>query len=152
VPVGHCAPSEDWATDGAITWGYSVHSWPASTLRQFLDASRAANDRHDALWVLLATTGMRRGEALGLRWNDVDLDAARIRIVQTIIQTRSVVSVGEPKTAGDGAQFPSIPPRSRSCERTGTGCSRRGCSSAPTSTIWVSCSTNPMGHGFDPTQ
>ncbi len=76
-----------------------VHAWDAATLRQFLDASRAAEDRHHALWVLLATTGMRRGEALGLRWSDVDLDAGRARIVQTIIQTRNVVSVGEPKTA-----------------------------------------------------
>jgi integrase len=76
-----------------------VHAWDAPTLRQFLDASRAAEDRHHALWVLLATTGMRRGEALGLRWSDVDLDAGRARIVQTIIQTRNVVSVGEPKTA-----------------------------------------------------
>jgi integrase len=72
-----------------------VHAWDASALRQFLDASRAAEDRHHALWVLLATTGMRRGEALGLRWSDVDLDAGRARIVQT----RNVVSVGEPKTA-----------------------------------------------------
>jgi integrase len=76
-----------------------VHAWDATTLRQFLDASRAAEDRHHALWVLLATTGMRRGEALGLRWGDVDLDAGRARIVQTITQTRNVVSVGEPKTA-----------------------------------------------------
>jgi integrase len=76
-----------------------VHAWDAPTLRQFLDASRAAEDRHHALWALLATTGMRRGEALGLRWSDLDLDAGRARIVQTIIQTRNVVSVGEPKTA-----------------------------------------------------
>ena len=48
---------------------------------------------------LLATTGMRRGEALGLRWSDLDLDAARLRVVQTIIQTRSKVMIGEPKTA-----------------------------------------------------
>jgi integrase len=76
-----------------------VHSWDTATLRQFLDASHSAGDRYHGLWVLLATTGMRRGEALGLRWADVDLDAGRARIVQTIIQTRSVVSVGEPKTA-----------------------------------------------------
>jgi len=76
-----------------------VHTWDATTLRQFLDESRAADDRHHPLWVLLATTGMRRGEALGLRWSEVDLDAGRARIVQTIIQTRNVVSVGEPKTA-----------------------------------------------------
>ena len=58
-----------------------------------------ADDRLHALWVLLATTGMRRGEALGLRWSDVDLDAGRLRVVQTIIQTRSKVTIGEPKTA-----------------------------------------------------
>jgi len=50
-------------------------------------------------WVLLATTGMRRGEALGLRWSDIDLDASRLRVVQTITQIRSRVSVGEPKTS-----------------------------------------------------
>ena len=49
--------------------------------------------------MLLATTGMRRGEAIGLRWTDVDLDTGRLRIVQTITQIRSKVTVGEPKTA-----------------------------------------------------
>ncbi len=76
-----------------------VHSWDAKTLREFLAASAASGDRLHALWVLLATTGMRRGEALELRWSDVDLDAGRLRVVQTIIQVRSKVTVGEPKTA-----------------------------------------------------
>lgn len=76
-----------------------VHAWDAKTLREFLDASRESEDRLHGLWVLLATTGMRRGEALGLRWADVDLDAGRVRVVQTIVQTGRVVSVGEPKTA-----------------------------------------------------
>lgn len=74
-------------------------SWDTANLRDFLAASAARNDRLHALWVLLATTGMRRGEALGLRWSDVDLDAGRLRVVQTIIQIRSQVTVGEPKTA-----------------------------------------------------
>ena len=76
-----------------------IRAWDAATLRAFLDASNQAADRLYALWVLLATTGMRRGEAIGLRWSDLDLDAARLRVVQTIIQTRSTVSIGEPKTA-----------------------------------------------------
>jgi integrase len=74
-------------------------AWDAITLRGFLDASRAAGDRMHALWVLLATTGMRRGEALGLRWADTDLDGGRVRVVQTITQTRGQIFVGEPKTA-----------------------------------------------------
>ena len=75
-----------------------IHAWDAVTLRRFLDASRVAEDRLHGLWVLLATTGMRRGEALGLRWADLDLDAGRARVVQTIIQIGGVASVGEPKT------------------------------------------------------
>ena len=67
-------------------------------LRGFIEASRLADDRLHALWVVLATTGMRRGEALGLRWSDVDLDTGRLRVVQTIVQTRSLVTVGQPKT------------------------------------------------------
>ena len=76
-----------------------IHSWDAATLREFLATSSASGDRLHALWVLFATTGMRRGEALGLRWSDVDLDAGRLRVVQTIIQVRSKVTIGEPKTA-----------------------------------------------------
>jgi integrase len=42
---------------------------------------------------------MRRGEALGLRWREVDLDKGKLRVVQTVIQTRGHVSLSEPKTA-----------------------------------------------------
>lgn len=76
-----------------------IHVWDAATLRTFLQSSRESNDRLHALWVLLATTGMRRGEAIGVRWADIDLDAGRLSVVQTITQVRSKVSVGEPKTA-----------------------------------------------------
>ena len=61
-------------------------AWNAQQLREFLDFS--ANHRvHAALW-LVSNTGMRRGEVLGLRWGDVDLDAARLSV------NRSLVSVG----------------------------------------------------------
>jgi integrase len=65
-----------------------IHAWDAATLRAFLDESRAGGGRVHGLWVLLATTGMRRGEALGLRWRDVDLDAGRAKVMQTITQIR----------------------------------------------------------------
>ena len=41
---------------------------------------------------------MRRGEALGLRWRDVDLDKGKLRVVQTVIQVRGHVTLSEPKT------------------------------------------------------
>ncbi|MEO1058638.1 MAG: site-specific integrase, partial [Actinomycetota bacterium] len=76
-----------------------VQAWDAATLRTFLSRSRESGDRLHALWVLIATTGMRRGEALGLRWKDVDLDKGRLSVVQTLTQTRSKVVTGEPKTS-----------------------------------------------------
>jgi integrase len=40
-----------------------------------------------------------RGEALGLRWADVDLDTGRASIVQTVITVKHKVHFGDPKTA-----------------------------------------------------
>lgn len=37
------------------------------------------------LWFVLATPGMRRGEALGLRWCDIDLDADHIAMRQSVV-------------------------------------------------------------------
>jgi integrase len=77
----------------------AVRAWDAATLRRFLDRSREGLDRMHPLWVVLATTGMRRGEVLGLRWADIDLDGGHLRVMQTVIQTQNVVSIGVPKTA-----------------------------------------------------
>jgi integrase len=48
---------------------------------------------------MLLSTGMRRGEAVGLRWADVDLDAgvASVRRSLTVVDGTTLVS--EPKTA-----------------------------------------------------
>ena len=59
-----------------------MRAWNAETLRSFLQLTN--EDELHALWVLLATMGLRRGEALGLRWNDVDLDTPRLRVAQTV--------------------------------------------------------------------
>ena len=49
-----------------------MKSWSAKELQTFLSMTK--DDRLNPLWHALATTGMRRGEALGLRWADVDVD------------------------------------------------------------------------------
>jgi integrase len=43
----------------------------------------AGSDRLAAIWVLALTTGRRRGELLGLRWSDVDLDRREYRVLRT---------------------------------------------------------------------
>lgn len=75
-----------------------MSTWSADKARRFLAA--VAGDRLYALWLLLVMTGMRRGEALGLRWRDVDLAAGRIAIRQTLLEVNYKTHFGEPKTKG----------------------------------------------------
>ena len=50
-------------------------------------------------FVLLATTGMRRGEVIGLRWRDVDFDAGDLAVANTLTTAgSSTVVSGPPKT------------------------------------------------------
>ncbi len=49
--------------------------------------------------MLLATTGMRRGEALGLRWADLDLETGTASVQQTVITVEHEPVIGSPKTA-----------------------------------------------------
>lgn len=73
-----------------------MQTWSGEELRQFLDSLRT--ERWFTLFRVLAMTDIRRGEACGLRWIDVDLDAACIRIRQSLTTKSYEVVVGEPKT------------------------------------------------------
>jgi integrase len=57
----------------------------------------------------LLATGMRRGELLALRWRDVDLDRGRLRIEQSLEQTKAGLRFKSPKTK-HGRRSISIPP------------------------------------------
>ena len=48
--------------------------------RIFLRTASEAGDRFEALYVLSLTTGLRMGEALGLKWSDVDLDIGTLHV------------------------------------------------------------------------
>ena len=60
-----------------------IQSWDADELVGFLRA--VESERLSAIWRLAAMTGMRRGEILGLRWTDVDLDAARLVVRHAVV-------------------------------------------------------------------
>ena len=74
-----------------------LRTWSASELRAFL--SHVEGDRLYAAYVLAGTTGLRRGELLGLRWRDLDLDHGRIAVIQTLVVVGYTVTVSTPKTA-----------------------------------------------------
>jgi integrase len=77
--------------------GHEMKTWSAEQLATFLEATR--DDRLHVLWHLLALTGMRRGEVLALRWDDVDLEAASLSVRRALIPNGRDVVVSEPKTA-----------------------------------------------------
>src|SRR5699024_7782018 len=64
--------------------------------KQLLRAAKG----HDweALWTLYIGLGLRRGEALGLRWSDVDLENGRLRVVQSLQRSRGELRLKSPKT------------------------------------------------------
>jgi integrase len=68
-------------------------TWSSEQVTRFLEET--AGSRLWGAWWLLAATGMRRGEVLGLRWADVDLDEQRIKITRTLIVT-DVERKGQP--------------------------------------------------------
>lgn len=73
-------------------------TWTPTELSRFLELSAENKDRDVALWRFLATTGARRGEALGLRWRDVDLDAGTATVRVTVIVVAHQIQFGSPKT------------------------------------------------------
>ena len=71
-----------------------MQCWTAGQLAAFLGWS-AEHSQGRALWYVLAHTGMRRGEALALRWRDADLDGGTLRIRR---------SAGMVRVAGESAE------------------------------------------------
>ncbi len=69
----------------------------------------AESSRYHALLELIARTGMRRGEALALKWEDIDLDAGTLRIRGTLARVGGELVVTEPKTAKSRRTLPLSP-------------------------------------------
>lgn len=74
--------------------------WTPEELSRFLAAARG--ERLEALFVVAATTGMRLGEILGLRWVDVDLRQGEINVRQQLSEFGGRLEFRRPKTdSGD---------------------------------------------------
>lgn len=65
-------------------------------VRALLEAAR--EDLLEALYVMAVTTGMRQGELLGLKWENVDLARGAIHVRRTLTRKGGRLLLGEPKT------------------------------------------------------
>ena len=59
-----------------------------------------------ALFSLLITTGMRPGEALGLKWQDIDFSKKRVQVRRSLSRTKGNWSLNEPKTSQSKRSIP----------------------------------------------
>ena len=102
------------ALNRAIRWGYiqrnpaahvdgprieqqEIQPFTREEAHQFLRAIKG--DRLEALYTVALTMGLRQGEALGLRWSDVDLDLGTIRVNKQLQRVNHKYELVEPKTA-----------------------------------------------------
>jgi len=98
----------------AVRWGYmtknpaddvdppKVHTEEVTPLtrgeaRRLLQTVRG--DRLEALYVTALHTGLRQGELLALRWDDVDLEGRTLQVRRTLTRDRGKLDVGPTKTA-----------------------------------------------------
>jgi integrase len=76
----------------------------------------ACGDRLEALYVLAVTTGLRQGELLGLKWEDVDLEAGKLRVQRTLAIAKGGPKLMAPKTKSSRQDRKAHPER-RECSQ-----------------------------------
>lgn len=101
------------ALDQAVRWGWtprnvgSLSRAPRNSRKEGRTLTPAqattllrslSGHRLECLFTLMLATGLRRGEALGLRWSDVDLDRAIIQVRRQLIRTSAGLMLSDTKT------------------------------------------------------
>ncbi len=82
---------------GSVTKSAQLHTWTGEELRSFLDF--VVGSRYLPAWLFIATSGCRRGECLGLKWEDIDPDNATAIISRQVVAVNGQVRTKElPKT------------------------------------------------------
>ena len=83
-----------------------VVPWSPTEALAFLQA--AIDDPLYPAFVLLLLYGLRRGEALGLRWQDIDIEAQVIHVRQQIHRSQGQLRIGSVKTRAGSRDLPLI--------------------------------------------
>lgn len=72
----------------------------ADQVKLLLDAASEAGDRLEALYVLAVHTGLRQGELLGLKWDDINLEAGTLQVRRALTTAKGGLRLAAPKTKG----------------------------------------------------
>ena len=78
----------------------------------------ASGDRLEALYMLAVHTGMREGELLGLKWEDVDLERGVLRLRHALVREGGKVSSRGSQDSQEPPERQTHPRRHRSLEET----------------------------------
>jgi integrase len=82
----------------------TIRPWSGDEAKAFLAAAKT--DSLHAAFVLLTFYGLRRGEALGLRWEDIDFDTGTIKIRQQLQSIRGDLLLAPVKTTAGKRDLP----------------------------------------------
>ncbi|MGA2513933.1 MAG: tyrosine-type recombinase/integrase [Candidatus Limnocylindrales bacterium] len=82
--------------DGPRVRRAEIHPLTPDEARQLLASVRGSRD--EALYTVAIAMGLRQGEALALRWSDVDLDAGALTVRHTLQRLDRKAELMEPKT------------------------------------------------------
>lgn len=66
--------------------------------RQLISSSQERGDPYMIAWVLMICCGLRRGEVLGLRWQDIDLERCILHISRQRVRVDGAVRTTRPKS------------------------------------------------------
>ena len=90
-----------------VTDDRRVRSFTRAEALRFVEA--AEQHRLYALWAVALAMGLRRGEALGLAWADVDLDGGRLTVRQALHRVDGQLRLDPVKTDASVAVLPIRP-------------------------------------------
>ncbi|MGH3611164.1 MAG: site-specific integrase [Pseudonocardia sp.] len=81
-------------------------AWTTDEARAFLESARTDLDPLYAAYVLVLVLGLRKGEVLGLCWDDLDLDAGNLAVTLQLQRVGRQLLHRETKTEGSDADLP----------------------------------------------
>lgn len=87
----------------AVTKTEARHLSPAEVAMLL---ERLSGGRYERVVTMIAYLGLRKGEALALRWSDIDLDRSTLRITGTLTRLDGQLVTTEPKTLNSRRTLP----------------------------------------------